>query len=255
MRRALVRAAAVACAAAGLAGSPAAHAGLFDDQEARGRIDKLREDFDQLAKRTELAARNQIDFANQAELLKTEVAKLRGQIEVILNDVDTTQKRQKDFYVDLDSRLRKLESAAAQPAAAEAPAAADPAGETRDYEAALTAFKGAKYKEAFAAFQAFIKAYPGSTMLASAHYWAASSLYQTKDYARAGELFGALAASFPNDARASDALLAQANAQIEGGDAKAGRKTLEALIEKYPSSSTAAAAKSRLKSLPAPRKK
>lgn len=256
MRRALVRAAAIACAAAGLAGSPAAYAGLFDDEEARVRIDKLRQDFDQLAKRTELATQNQIDFANQAELLKAEVAKLRGQIEVILNEVDTTQKRQKDFYVDLDSRLRKLESTGAQPAAAEAaPAKADPASETRDYEAALTAFKGAKYKEAFAAFQAFIKAHPDSPMLASAHYWAASSLYQLKDYSRAGELFGVLATTFPNDAKAPDALLAQANAQIEGGDAKAGRKTLETLIEKYPSSSTAPAAKARLKSLPAPRKK
>lgn len=255
MRRALVRAAGIAFAVAGLAGTPA-HAGLFDDEEARARIEKLRADFDELAKRSELATQNQIDFANQAEQLKAEVAKLRGQIEVLLNEVDTTQKRQKDFYVDLDSRLRKLEAPAGEAPAAEVPAAkADPAAETRDYEAALTAFKGAKYKEAFAAFQAFIKAHPDSTLLASAHYWAASSLYQLKDYARAGELFGTLAATWPNDAKAPDALMAQANAQIEGGDAKSGRKTLEMLIEKYPSSSTAAAAKSRLKSLPAPRKK
>jgi tol-pal system protein YbgF len=253
MKRALVRAAVAALAAAGFAGSPA-HAGLFDDQEARFRIEKLRTDFDELAKRTELATRNQIDFANQAELLKAEVAKLRGQIEVLLNEVDTTQKRQKDFYVDLDSRLRQLEAAAAEPKPAEA-APVDPASETRDYEAALTAFKGARYKEAHAAFQAFIKAYPQSMMLASAHYWAASSLYQMKDYARAGELFGVLAATWPDDAKAPDALLAQANAQIEGGDAARGRKTLETLIEKYPDSSTAPAAKSRLKSLPVSRKK
>ena len=251
MKRALL----AVCIAAALAAP--AHAGLFDDDEARARTEKLRKDLDEVSKRTDLAAQNQMDFANQAETLKAEVAKLRGQIEVILYELDLTQKRQKDFYVDLDSRLRKFETVSEAPkpeAAAQAPKA-DPANETRDYEAALTAFKGAKYKEALAGFQAFIKAYPESTLQASAHYWAASSLYQTKDYVRAAELFGLAAVNWPNDAKAPDALLAQANAQIEGGDAKSARKTLEGLIEKYPASSAAPSAKARLKSLPATRKK
>ncbi|OHC63419.1 MAG: tol-pal system protein YbgF [Rhodocyclales bacterium GWA2_65_20] len=253
----MMRAGVVALVAVlGLAALPA-RAGLFDDEEARAKITKLSTDFDELAKRIDVAAKNQLDFANQAEVLKSEVAKLRGQIEVMVNDIETTQKRQKDFYVDLDSRLRKIEAglAEAKPEAqAEAPKA-DPASEMRDYEAALTAFKGAKYKEALAAFQSFIKAYPSSSLLPSAHYWAASSHYQLKDYGNAAELFGHLAGTWPNDTKAPDALLAAANAQIEGGDAKSGRRTLEALIEKYPASSVAPAAKSRLKRLLPPRKK
>jgi tol-pal system protein YbgF len=240
----------------GLATLPA-RAGLFDDEEARTRIVKLREDFTELAARIDLATKNQVDFANDAEVIKSDIAKLRGQIEVITYELDAAQKRQKDFYVDLDSRLRKLESGSAEgkPDANPDTAKADPASEMHDYEAALTAFKGAKYKDSQAAFQAFIKAYPGSTLLPSAHYWEASSFYQLKDYSRAAELFGVLAATWPNDAKAPDALLAQANAQIEDGDTKAARKTLEALIEKYPSSSAVASAKSRLKNLPPPKKK
>lgn len=256
MKRALL----AACLAAALAAP--AHAGLFDDEEARQRTEKLRKDFDELAKRVDLASQNQIDFANQAEMLKADVARLRGQIEVILYDLDQTQKRQKDFYVDLDTRLRKLETVPEAPksdAAGEtAPkAAADPANETRDYEAALTAFKGAKYKDALAAFQAFIKNYPESTLQASAHYWAASSNYQLKSYAQAAELFGVVATKWPNDAKAPDALLAQANAQVEAGDAKSARKTLETLVEKYPTATATPSAKARLKSLSAsaPRKK
>lgn len=256
MKRALL----AVCLAAALAAP--AHAGLFDDEEARQRTEKLRKDFDELAKRVDLASQNQIDFANQAEMLKADVARLRGQIEVILYDLDQTQKRQKDFYVDLDSRLRKLETPAEAPKAdaaagdtAPKAAAVDPANETRDYEAALTAFKGVKYKEALAAFQAFIKNYPESTLQASAHYWAASSNYQLKNYPQAAELFGAVATKWPNDAKAPDALLAQANAQIEGGDAKAARKTLETLVEKYPTATATPSAKARLKSLTAPRKK
>ena len=243
-------------AALGLAALPA-RAGLFDDEEASAGIAKLRTDSDELGKRVDLAAKNQLDFANQAETLKSELAKLRGQIEVIANDVEAAQKRQKDFYVDLDSRLRKIEAGLAESKAeakAETPAT-DPASEMRDFEAALTAFKGAKYKEALAAFQSFIKVYNSSSLLPSANYWAASSFYQLKDYGHAAELFGHLANTWPNDVKAPDALLAAANAQIEGGDAKSGRKTLEMLIEKYPASSVAPAAKSRLKSLPPAKKK
>lgn len=253
-KRALV---ALCLAAGALAGTPA-RAGLFDDEEARNRVEDLRKQVEDITKRTDLAAQNQIDFANQAETLRAEVAKLRGQVEVLVYEVETTQKRQKDFYVDLDSRLRKLETpSGTEPkpqAAAETPKA-DPATEMRDYEAALTAFKSAKYKEALAAFQGFIQGYPESSLQPSAHYWAASSLYQLKDYARAAELFGTLATRWPEDAKAPDALLARANAQIEGGDAKGGRQTLETLIEKHPSSTAAASAKSRLKSLSASRKK
>lgn len=240
----------------GLATLPV-RAGMFDDEEARTRIQKLRSDFDELAKRADLATKNQLDFANQVEAINADVAKLRGQIEVIVNDVEATQKRQKDFYIDLDSRLRAIETAGADAktvAKAEAPKI-DPANETRDYEAALTLFKGAKYKESLAAFQAVIKNYPNGSLLPSAHYWAASSFYQLKDYGHAGELFGYLAANWPDDSKAPDALLAQANAQLEGGDVKNGRRTLEILIEKYPASSAVPSAKSRLKSLPAPKKK
>jgi len=240
----------------GLATVPA-RAGMFDDDEARARIQKLRGEFDDLTKRVDLATKNQLDFANQVEALKADVANLRGQIEVIVNDVEATQKRQKDFYIDLDTRLRAFETAGAEAKAAaksDAPKT-DPANETRDYEAALTSFKAAKYKDSLAAFQAFIKGYPNSSLLPSAHYWAASSYYQLKDYGRAGELFGYLATNWPDDGKAPDALLAQANAQIEGGDVKNGRRTLEILIEKYPASSAAPSARSRLKTLPAPKKK
>lgn len=245
----------------GLAVMPA-RAGLFNDDEARARIDQLRKEIDEVAlrstQRSDLAAKNQMDFANQVESLKSELANLRGQIEVLGNEIDAAQKRQKDFYVDLDTRLRRIETAAAEAKPEAAPPEApknDAANETRDYEAALTALKGAQYKEALAAFQDFIKNYPGSSLLPSAHYWAASCYYQLKDYARAAELYGVLVANWPGDAKAPDALLAAANAQLAGGDAKAGRKTLEMLVEKYPASNAAVAAKARLKSLPLPKRK
>ena len=46
------------------------------------------------------------------ETLKAEFARLRGQIELLQNEMENTQKRQRDLYVDLDGRLRKVENAA-----------------------------------------------------------------------------------------------------------------------------------------------
>ncbi|MFA7282855.1 MAG: tol-pal system protein YbgF [Sterolibacterium sp.] len=238
-----------------LATSPA-QAGLFDDDEARGRIEKMRNEVAEQGKRLESAvattSRSQIELANQIEQIKGDIAKLRGQFEVLGYELEAAQKRQNDFYVDLDNRLRKIEtqSAAIDAKAAAAPQGtppADPAAEMRDYETALTLFKSAKYKEALTAFLDFIKNYGSSGLLANAHYWAASAQFQLKEYAKAAELFGKVPATWPNDARAPDALLGQANSQQEAGDAKASRKTLEQLVEKYPASSAAQSAKPRFK--------
>lgn len=241
-----------------------AHAGLFDDEEARMRINEMRNEFNGRVSKLESGARAQLELADQIELLKTEIARLRGENEVLSNDLANAIKRQKDFYVDLDNRLRKLEphadaaaaapqpataAPAAAPAAAVAPpvTAADPAAESRDYEAALTQLRGGKYKEAATGFIGFIRRHPGSSFQPSAHFWAASSLYQLKDNTGAAEYYAKVANQWPDDNRAPDALLGLASAQQAQGDAKAATRSLERLVAKYPSSSAAQIARQRLK--------
>lgn len=233
-----------------------ARAGVFDDDEARARIDKvraeLRTEFEGVAARVDRATKNQIEFANQSESLKADLARLRGQMEVLANEVESAQKRQRDFYVDLDTRLRKLEAAGAPPppsaeAKPDAPPKVDPAQETRDYEAALAAFKGGKYKESAAAFQAFIKSHPNSGLLPNAHYWYGSSQYRLGDFPRAADTFGKVAATWPNDPKAPDALLAQGSALAETGDAKGSKRIFDTLIGLYPAAPAAQIAKQRIK--------
>ena len=224
-----------------------ARAGLFDDDQARAQVAKLRADFDALAQRVEGAAKSQLDFSNQMELLRADMARLRGQLEVTANGLESAQKRQQDFYIDLDNRLRTLEAAAQPAAEAKAEAKTDPAAETRDYEAALTAFKAAKYKDALAELLSFIKTYSSSALLPNAYFWAATCHFQLRDFAKSAETFAKVAATWPADAKAPDALLGQANAQFEAGDAKGGKKTLETLLAEYPGSTAAQAAKQRLK--------
>lgn len=224
--------------------SPAA-AGVFDDDEARNRIEALRGEVTELAKRADTISRNQMDFANQFEAIKADIARLRGQIEVLSYELEAAQKRQKDFYVDLDGRLRKLE----QPPAEAKPdePKVDPAQETRDYEAALAGLKVAKFKEAAAAFLAFIKTYPNSSLAASAHYWGGYAHAQARDHAAAAELFGKFAATWPNDDRAPAALESRIASLEALKDWKGIRITLEQLAERYPNSEAGKKAKLRLK--------
>lgn len=225
-----------------------AQAGLFDDEEARARINTLRNEHATRLDKLEASARAQLELANQIELLKTEISRLRGENEVLTNDLANANKRQKDFYVDLDNRLRKVESGAPGDAPQQTlQAPVDPAAESRDYEAALTLLRGGKHREAASGFIAFTKAYPNSSFLPSAHFWAASALYQLKDATGAAEHYAKVANQWPDDSRAPDALLGLANTQQARNDNPGATRSLEKLIGKYPNSSAAQIAKQRLK--------
>ena len=115
-------------AAAILGWAGAASAQLFSDPEVRRRIDELRQEQQATQQRIDarLAAiessaverRAILDLAGQIEALRADFARSRGQIEVILNQLENAEKRQKDLYVDIDTRLRRLEQVREQAAAA-----------------------------------------------------------------------------------------------------------------------------------------
>ncbi|MET0441065.1 MAG: tol-pal system protein YbgF [Casimicrobiaceae bacterium] len=98
----------------------ASHAALFDDEEARKRIADTNARLAQVQKQLDdriaalegqLRSQGLVDLFNSVEQIKSEIARLRGQVEVLTHELEQAQKRQRDLYVDLDSRVRKLESA------------------------------------------------------------------------------------------------------------------------------------------------
>ena len=258
-----------------------AHAALFDDEEARKRIaatnqriDQLQKDLDERVATLErqLKSGALVDLANNVEGLKSDVAKIRGQIEVLTYELDQSQKRQRDLYVDLDARMRKLEGApgsatsdaasaaaagAAAPSAASSPnpsvnASTAPTGATtiateqRAYDAALDQFKRGDFQGAITGFTALVKTYPKSTLAPSAQYWIGNAHFARKDYKAAIASQRQLLLAWPDSPKVPDALLNVASAQAELGDNAAARRTLEELIGKFPQSDAAAKAKQRL---------
>ena len=242
-----------------------ARAALFDDDEARARIEALRRQVDSDRKALDerlgriesnlVERRTILDLAGQIEALRGELARMRGQIEVLVNQAEVADKRQKDLYVDIDTRLRKLEQAREEQAkAAEKPLAepAASAGETRAYEAALNQFKLGNYPLAVSAFQGFLVTYPSSGLAPSAQYWIGNAHYAQRDYKQAIAAQQKLIAAWPDNAKASDAMLNIASSQEAMGDRRASQKTLETLVGRYPGSPAAESAKQRL--APAPRR-
>lgn len=235
-----------------LAPAAPAHAQLFGgDTEARNQIIRLRQD---VQGQIETTSRGQLELAMQNEQLRAEVARLRGQIELLSNEVETLKQRQKDFYVDLDARLRRFESAAtAAPAAAEAaPAATAPApasavaSESADYEGALALLKNGKHKDAQAAFERFVTRYPAGNFTAGAHFWAGNAALQARDVASATRHFKTVIDKWPKDNVAPDAMLGLANSQQAMNDAAGAKRTLQSLVERYPQSNAAQVARQRL---------
>lgn len=233
--------------------APASYAALFGDDE---KLEQLRRDIQANEKALEAriakleasaADRNAVlDLSGQLDQLRSDLARLRGQVEVLSNQIDTAEKRQRDLYLDIDTRLRKLEQAKEQPPAATSGEATASPAETKAYEAALNQFKLGNYTTAISAFQGFLVTYPSSALAASAQYWIGNAYYARRDYKHAVEAQQKLLTGWPDSSKAPDAMLNMASSQEALGDRGAARKTLEALVQKYPASPAAASAKQRL---------
>lgn len=225
-----------------------ARAGLFDDDEARKAILDIRSKIEALQRDVaNKADKNSVlTLLDRNDNLQSQIAALRGQIEVLTNEITNAQQRQKDFYVDLDARLRKLEPQQVQ---VDGQTVAVGVSEQQAYDAALSQFKGGDYKGAGNAFADFLKRYPQSGYAASAQYWQGNALYAQRDYKGAIAAQQVVVKNYPDNPKAADALLNIASSQAELKDKAAAKKTLEQLIAKYPNTPAAQTGKDRMASL------
>lgn len=255
-----------AWAAAALCGvlSVGAHAGMFDDEEARKAIVNLRERVtaveDQAKSRSteasatnaqlleQLAAlrRSLLELNNQLEAMRGDIAKLRGNDEQLARDVAELQRKQKDVSQAMDDRLRKLEPAKVALDGREFVAEPD---EKRAYDDAIAAIRGGDFDSAVTLLNAFQRRYTASPYLESVRFWLGNALYGKRDYKEAISVFRNFVTSAKDSPRAPEALLAMANSQAEMKDTRGARRTIDELIKSYPQSEAAQAGKERLASL------
>lgn len=231
-----------------------AHAALFEDDDARKAILDLRQRIE-LARQESaqgvaravddavVLRRSLIELQNQIELLRAEIADLRGQGEQLSRGLLASQQEQKSLLQSVDERFRPLEPVKIGLDGREF--SADPA-EKRDFDGALAVFKKGDFASSQIAFSSFLKRYPSTDFRASSLFWLGNAQYATRDYKESIASFRSLIANAPDHMRVPEAVLSIANCQIELKDARAARKTLEDLIKAYPQSEAASVAKERL---------
>lgn len=228
-----------------------AQAGLLEDGEARKQIQLLETRVVQLEDDVKHQTKSMLDLQSQIDALKTEIRNLRGQNEETAHGLQDGEKRQKDFYVDLDTRLRHFESAEqavkeTAATAAKTPVSADPSDpvpEDHAFEAAYGMYKSGNYANAAKAFQDFIKTFSASSRVPDANYWLGNAQFAMKDYKNSMGTYQKLLKEFPESPKAADAMYGISNCLKGLRKPIAARKTLKQLVAKYPASEAAVKAK------------
>jgi len=266
-----------------------AQAALFDDKEARKKIlevESTMQTQDQVAQTAiaELKKNQQAleaiikgqglaDMLNQVEAMQQEIAQLKGDLELANHTIEALQQRQKDLYADTDARIRKLEAGPVANTAAQdtnqnasisqenvasttqAVAVKEEATSEKDtpekqaLEIANGYSKSGKHKEAFAAFDQFLKEYPKSRMVDEAKYGLGFSQYSLKNYKSAIATQQKLIDTHPESIKLPEAWMNIGNSQVQLGQIPAAKKSYRTLIEKFPQSDLVPTAQKRLKLL------
>lgn len=229
------------------------------------------------------AASNQgnVDLLNQVTQLKSEVQALRSQIEELQRQVEQQASTGRSQYLDLDSRLNRLESAGAPlpappgtpattPPAAAAPStpAATPSGsadapivfgdaglvansadERSAYQTAFDALKAGRYADSAQLFRDFLQAWPNGSYAPNALYWLGESYYVTQNYELAREQFQALLNRYPTHDKAPGALLKVGLSEYGMKDLDTAEETLARVVSQYPGTDAARTADDRLRAI------
>ena len=262
--------------------SLAAHAGIFDDDEARKAILDLRQQINSITAtvNTNLTASQQrnadeiaqlrkslFELQNQIDKQKSDMSQLRGDNELLARNLADMQIRLKDILQASEQKIQaaeqKIQAAEQRSQAVEQKLTklepikisldgreftADPA-EKRDFDAAFELFRSGDFVRSQKALFDFIQRYPGSGYSPSALYWLGNAQYSNRDYKEAIINFRSMISKTPDHLRAPEAMLSVANCQLEMKDPKSAKKTLEDLMKAYPKSEAAFAGVERLRTI------
>lgn len=223
---------------------------------------------------------NLMSLFNQVQMLKQQNRELLGQVEQLRHQLDQIKQINKEQYIALDARIKRLESGASpapaqaandtapaaqastataastpSPAASSAPAVASSsaptgnAGAQQAYDTAFDALRSGNFVKSSREFRAFIQQYPHDKLTPNAWYWLGESYYITQNYKQAQDAFDAVLKQFPQSGKAPGALLKKGYCQYALKQTDMARATLQSVIAKYPDSSVANLAKQRLEDM------
>jgi len=275
---------------------------LFEDEGARKKLNEIQDQLNALQssiefqlneKFTNFEKSNKVDpklinsLSERINTLFDDLAKLRGEVEVLTYALQTSEERQKVLYKELNERLQKIEDSALKiennvntsdsaptneplsqnnlliqeeevlpeiapepiPQAADLPPLVDKNIEYQEFEDAKKLITATKYKEAFDALDKFVVNYPSSELLPEAKYNLGYTQFALRNYKAAINTFNKIVLEYPDNPIAPNSLYQVSNSQIQLTRITKAKQTLRTLIKKYPNADIILSAKKRLKDL------
>ena len=224
-----------------------------------------------------LESQTLVEMTLRMESMQQEMQQMFGEIEVMSHDISTLKRRQRDLYLDIDNRFKKLEAQSAgvdtgvatdQTAtmsgndvtaktdslptlgAPGEPAVVDEAVlQKKAYQMAFNLLREGKYDLAKTQFASFIKRYPESDYADNAQYWLGEVNYVLRDFSGALIEFNKVLTVYPNSSKYADALLKIGLSQYELEQWSQASTSFKTIIKKFPKSSAAQLAEKRLKKI------
>jgi tol-pal system protein YbgF len=257
---------------------------LFEDEEARKKINAMQDQLNNIEKSLEFKinqkfSKNLSKYNSELNELHDSISKLIGDVEVLQFELKNSRERHKVLYQELNDRILKLESVIeeqnqnipqenqnevldqkSQPEIELRPEEVpqensnlvplvDKNIELDEYAEADLLVKATRYKEAFEAFDKFIITYPNSDLLPKAKYSLGYSQWALKNYNAAIKTYSKIIKLHPDSEIIPDVIYGIANCEIQLTRITKAKKTLRNLIKKYPQSEIIEKAKKRLKAL------
>ncbi|MEK7708139.1 MAG: tol-pal system protein YbgF [Pseudomonadota bacterium] len=230
------------------------YASLFGDNEAREQITALRKQVSEMEARIakmEQALNSQalLELYAQVETLGLELGKLNGQIEMLSNDNALLQKRQRDFYIDLDNRLRQIEQPGKKSSSAPAaPASFSDSTSVKEQSAAPPPAGGVVPETSSSDGTAASSGAPDSSVVSAnelapagpaenSAYKEAYDLFKNGEYANAIAQFESFLGNYPQSNLAPGAAYWIGNARYALRDYQLAIDAQRKLISTYPDSS------------------
>ena len=257
---------------------------LFEDEEARKKINAMQDQLNNIEKSLEFKinqkfSKNLSKYSSELNELHDIISKLIGDVEVLQFELKNSKDRHKILYQELSDRILKLESTTEEKiqnipqkksdeVLDKSPQAeiklkseelikegndleplVDINIELNEYEEADSLVKATRYKEAFGAFDKFIVSYPNSDLLPKAKYSLGYSQWALKNYNAAIKTYSKIIQLHPDSEIIPEVIYGIANCEIQLTRITKAKKTLRKLIIKYPQSEIIENSKKRLKAL------
>lgn len=226
--------------------------------------------------------RAMLDMIQQVDEISEEIGLLRGDIEIQGNDINEIKKRQRELYLDIDRRLRDIESGAtaaaprgqisvpqvdsstpsttsqqtpsvepttSQPATTTTPASTPSVTQSEEkaaYQAAFDTLKEGRYKKAKTELSAFLKKFPNSSYAGNAQYWLGEAQYVTRNFEQGVVEFEKVINKYPTSNKLPDAMLKLGYTFYELKQFPQAKAILQDLRDRYPQATAARLATKRL---------